>query len=191
MTDTGDWRNRRWEATHQRILATALELFDDFGFDQVSVARIATRAGVSVPTIYAHYPTKEHLVMALPTAEEISALLAGQPADLPVGERIRQAVRHVFAHMPPDAYEEMVVRWRIISRTPALRIRAAEFERATAGLVVENLPAVTGTEPGPVEVVQAGAYLAAYTAGLLAWADSNGERKLEETLDEAFRALSG
>ena len=36
-----------------------------------------------------------------------------------------------------------------------------------------------------------GAYFAAFTAGLLAWADSNGERKLEETLDEAFRALSG
>jgi hypothetical protein len=33
------------------------------------------------------------------------------------------------------------------------------------------------------------AYLAAYTSGLLAWADGNGERKLEELLDEAFQAL--
>ena len=33
------------------------------------------------------------------------------------------------------------------------------------------------------------AYLAAYTAGLLAWADSNGERKVEEPSHEAFDAL--
>ena len=35
------------------------------------------------------------------------------------------------------------------------------------------------------------AYLSAYTAGLLAWADGNGERKLEELIDEAFDALEG
>jgi hypothetical protein len=33
------------------------------------------------------------------------------------------------------------------------------------------------------------AYLSAYTAGLLAWADCNGAHKLEELVDEAFDAL--
>ena len=58
----------------------------------MSVGQIAAGAGVSVPTFYAHYQSKEHLVMQLPTAEELTALLATQPADLPVGERIRRAV---------------------------------------------------------------------------------------------------
>jgi hypothetical protein len=30
-----------------------------------------------------------------------------------------------------------------------------------------------------------------YTAALLEWADCNGERKLEELMDEAFGALDG
>jgi hypothetical protein len=108
-----------------------------------------------------------------------------------MGERIRRAVPQYIAGLPPDEHEEMFTRWRIIAGTPALRTRAAEFERATAGMFLETLPAVTGVTPGPVEVVQAGAYLAALTAALLAWADSNGERKLAETIDEAFGVLGG
>jgi AcrR family transcriptional regulator len=188
MTETPDVRNRRWEATHRRILEIALDLFSDFGFEKVSVGQIATRAGVSVPTFYAHYPSKEHVVMDPPSPAEVEALLATQPADLPVGERIRRAAGHLFAHLPPDAYEELETRWRIIARSPVLRTRAADFERQTAGMVAQLLAGPGGT-PGTAHVVQAGAYLAAYTAGLLAWADSNGERKLDETLDEAFRAL--
>lgn len=186
MTETSDWRKCRWDNTHRRILATALELFDDFGFDQVSVSRIATRAGVSVPTFYAHYPSKEHVVMALPTVEEVGALLATQPAELPIGERVRRAVGRMLEHMPPDVHDEMALRWRIIAATPSLRTRAAEFERETAGMVLQHV-----TPAGTTEVVQVGAHLSAYTAGLLAWADSDGRRELAETLDEAFRALSG
>ena len=50
-----------------------------------------------MPTFYAHYPSKEHIVMQLPTVEDIAAVIAGQPADLPVGERIRRAVPAWFA----------------------------------------------------------------------------------------------
>ncbi|WP_375539262.1 hypothetical protein [Blastococcus sp. TML/M2B] len=91
-----------------------------------------------------------------------------------------------FASMPPDEYEETLLRWRIIAGTPSLRRRAAEFERETAGMIVGALPT-----SGTAEVVQAGAYLAAFTTALLAWADSGGERKLDEVFDEAFGALGG
>ena len=190
VTDTSDWRYRRWETTHRRIFTTALALFEDFGYEQVSVGRIAQRAEVSVPTFYAHYPSKEHLIMALPTAEQVDALLASQPGDLPLGARIRRALPSFLAQLPPEATMEMSSRWRIIAATPALRTRAAEFERETAGMIVQSLARSSGRAPGPTEIVQAGAALVAYTAALLAWADSNGERTLEETLAEAFQALS-
>lgn len=190
MTGTSDCRSRRWEATHRRVFTTALALFQEYGFEKVSVSQIAGAAEVSVPTFYAHYPSKEHLIMALPTDGEIGALIASQPAVLAMGERIRRATALYIAGMPPDEYAEIFTRWQIIAGTPALRTRAAEFERATAGMVLESLPTPPGAAPGPVEVVQAGAYFAAFTAGLLAWADSGCERKLDEALDEAFRALS-
>ncbi len=176
--------------THRRILTIALALFEDFGFEQVSVGRIAQRAEVSVPTFYAHYPSKEHLIMALPTTDQVDALLASQPEDLPTGERLRRALPLFLAHMPPDAADEMWARWRIIAATPGLRTRAAEFERETAGMILQSLSRSSGRPPSATDVVQAGSVLVAYTTALLAWADSDGERKLEETLDEAFRALS-
>src|ERR671926_373422 len=70
----------------------------------------------------------------------------------------------------------------------AMRLRGAEYGRTTAGQVVQALPS-PGGGPLPPESIVAGAYLSAFTAALLAWADSNGERKLEDVLDEAFRTL--
>jgi AcrR family transcriptional regulator len=188
VTDAPDWRSRRWTATHDRIFRTALELFQEHGFEQVSVGQIAAGAGVSVPTFYAHYPSKEHVVMQLPTVEEIAALITTQPADLPVGERIRRAAPLWLAQWTPEIRQVQLARWRVIATTPALRTRAAEFERTTAGMVADALPTGdAGLRPGDAIVVNA--YLAAYTAGVLAWADGNGERKLEEHVDEAFQAL--
>jgi hypothetical protein len=55
-------------------------------------------------------------------------------------------------------------------------------------MVTDALPSEgAGLRPGDAVVVNA--YLSAFTAGVLAWADGNGERKLEELVSEAFDAL--
>jgi AcrR family transcriptional regulator len=189
VSDTQDWRTRRWDETHQRIYAAAMSLFEEHGFEQVNVGQIAARAAVSVPTFYAHYASKEHLVMQLPTAEEMDALLAGLPTELPVADRIRQAMPMWFASWTPEYREAQLARWRVIATTPALRTRAAEFERTTAGMVADAMPGRSGVTLAPADQVVINAYLSAFTMGMLAWADGHGERKLEEVIDEAFDAL--
>jgi AcrR family transcriptional regulator len=191
VTDTGDWRTRRWEATHQKIYDVALELFQEHGFERVSVGQIAAAAGVSVPTFYAHYPSKEHVIMRLPTAHDFAALLAGQPAELPIGERIRRAVPQWLATWTPEFRQDALARWRIIAATPALRTRAAEFERTSANVVSDALPTEPGRTLPPGDAIVVNAYMSAYTAALLAWADRDGEHKLEELMEEAFDALRG
>jgi AcrR family transcriptional regulator len=189
VSETQDRRARRWEETHQRIYATAMSLFEEHGFEHVNVGQIAAGAGVSVPTFYAHYPSKEHLVMQLPTAEEMHALLSTQSTDLPVADRIRNAMPQWFASWDAEFREAQLARWKVIAQTPALRTRAAEFERATAGMVADALPGRPGATLGPADKVVVNAYLSAFTLGMLAWADCNGEHKLEELIDEAFDAL--
>lgn len=184
-----DARRRRWQATHQRIYDVALALFQEHGFQKVSVGQIAAGAGVSVPTFYAHYPSKDHVVLQLPTAEEMTALMATQPAHLPISERIRRAAPEWFSTWTAEYREQQLARWRVIATTPSLRIRAAEFERAAAGMVADALPAAPEGELGAADRIVVNAHLAAYTAGILAWADGHGERKVEETVDEAFAAL--
>ena len=189
MSERGDWRSQKWEGTHRRIYETAMKLFQDEGFERVNVGQLAKAAGVSVPTFYAHYPSKEHIVMQLPTSEQMSALLSTQPADLPVATRLRRAAPMWFAQWGPEERAEMLARWKVIASTPALRTRAAEFERTTAGLVAGALPPGHSGPLTPAEAVVVMAHLAAFTSGLLAWADSDGERNLEQLVDEAFAAL--
>jgi AcrR family transcriptional regulator len=189
VTETVDWRARKRDETHQRIYETAMRLFEERGFEHVNVSQIAGAAGVSVPTFYAHFPSKEQIVIQLVPEGLIAEALADEPEDLPLGERIRRATPHFLAHWGPEARTDLLARWKIVARTPSLRLRAAEYERTTAGQVVSALPPATG--PLPPESVVASAYLSAFTAALLAWADSNGERELEDVLDEAFRALQG
>ena len=56
-------------------------------------------------------------------------------------------------------------------------------------MVADAFPAEPGATLRPADQIVVNAYLSAYTAGMLAWADCNGERKLEELVDEAFDAL--
>ena len=127
--------------------------------------------------------------MQLPTPQETASLLAAQPAELALGPRIRRMVAELTAGFSEEEVAELLARWRVIASSPTLRNRAAEFERTTATMVLESLTAATGRPVGPTDTVVAGAYLSAFTVGLLAWADSHGERKLLECIEEAFDAL--
>jgi AcrR family transcriptional regulator len=51
--------------TAERILETALELFNRLGEPNVSTTAIATELGISAGNLYYHYPAKEKLVNAL------------------------------------------------------------------------------------------------------------------------------
>ena len=190
MTDS-DWRSRRWDATHQRIYDAAMGLFAELGFERVNVGQIAGGAGVSVPTFYAHYPSKEHIVMQLPTTEQMAALLSTQPADRPLRERLVGIAPIWLGQWTPEERDDMLTRWQIIASTPALRTRAAEFERTTAEMIAAALAAEASTPPPQADVILVNAYMSAFTSALLAWADCAGEQKAEELMDEAFGALQG
>ena len=187
MGNSQDWRARKRDDTRRRIYDTALRLFQQHGFEAVSVGQIAEGAGVSVPTFYAHFPSKEHLVMQLPSAYDFAALLADQPTELALPDRFRRAVLLWMSQWPPEFRADALTRWRIVAATPSLRTRAAEFERATGGVVVDALPTPPGMRPADAIIVNA--YMSAFTAALLRWADGDGERKLEELVEEAFDAL--
>ena len=191
VSDTGDSRSRRWAATHRRIYETAMRLFREQGFERVNIGRLAAAAEVSVPTFYAHFPSKEHVIMQLPTAEQIASLIATQPADLPLGERLRRVVTEFFDRFSPEEWEETLDRWKIIAATPALRTRAAEFERTTADMLAGALRAEPGLSLTPAEAVVVNACMAAFTTGLLAWADSDGQEDVRTLVDAAIAAVQG
>ncbi|MFD6160621.1 TetR/AcrR family transcriptional regulator [Nocardia sp. NPDC060256] len=56
-------RERKKRRTREAIVEAAFTLFQESGFDGVSVADIAAAAEVSKPTLFAYFPTKEDLVL--------------------------------------------------------------------------------------------------------------------------------
>ncbi|WP_168714330.1 TetR/AcrR family transcriptional regulator, partial [Streptomyces sp. A1136] len=125
------------------MLAAARTAFAERGFERVNVGQIAAGGGVSVPTFYAHYPSKEHIVMQLPTTEQMVALLSTQPRELPLRDRLVGLASVWLALWGPEDRDDMLARWRIIASTPALRTRAAEFERTTAEMIAGALAGAT------------------------------------------------
>ncbi|UBU09117.1 TetR family transcriptional regulator [Nonomuraea gerenzanensis] len=60
MTGLRELQRRR---VHEAISTAAITLFLDRGFDEVSVAEVAAAAGVSKPTLFKYFASKEDLVL--------------------------------------------------------------------------------------------------------------------------------
>ena len=65
-------RERQVDSTRARLFRAALAEFRRVGFDRASIARIAREAGVSRPSFYFHFPTREHVLLELQWLEERS-----------------------------------------------------------------------------------------------------------------------
>lgn len=91
--------NSRREAgareTRRRIVAAARDLFVEFGYPTTTFAAIADEAGVSVQTVYAHFPSKRDLLK-----DVIDQAVAGD--DEPVAIPDRPEVAEILAEPSPE-----------------------------------------------------------------------------------------
>ena len=67
---------RNKEQSHERIIVAAKEEFLSCGFENASMRRIASSAGITVSGLYKHFPSKEEMFAALvqPMLDEFYAL---------------------------------------------------------------------------------------------------------------------
>jgi AcrR family transcriptional regulator len=189
VTGSGGRREENRRRTGERIYAAAMELYERHGFEKVTVNMIADAADVSVPTFYAHYPSKESMLMPLPTREELGAVFATQPRELPAADRARGVILTWLELLDRHQREPVLERWRIIAGTPSLRLRTAEFERATAALALDILRSENSGEIAPAVTVAVNALMSAYTQIVLRWADVDGSRDLLEIAHEVLAEL--
>ncbi len=149
---------RRGEALREHILDTAKLAFLEDGFERTSMDAIAARAETSKRSLYAHFPTKDALFLAV--VERIRALF---------GARMRTPAE--YAASPEDAVVRycgrflQLVRWSSVARM--LRLGIAEADRlpelaaglydvlfgATADDLAAHLVAALGLATGEAEAV--------------------------------------
>jgi AcrR family transcriptional regulator len=83
-----------------RVLVAALKLFAEHGYAGASVRDVAAAAGVKPATIYAHYPSKEHILAELCRVGHEEQYRSVRTAVLESGGEPRgQIVAYVRAHV--------------------------------------------------------------------------------------------
>lgn len=60
----GGLRDEHRELTRRKVLAAVLDLVADGSLDELSVPAVSRRSGVSVATIYRHFPSRDELLSA-------------------------------------------------------------------------------------------------------------------------------
>ncbi len=178
----------RRAATRQRLQKTALDLFTEKGFDEVTVEDVAAAAGVSHMTFYRNFPTKEAVVLDDPYDPIVAVAVAEQDPSLGVVERVRRGVMSAFGRL--DEPEDRAVRQkiRLAAHHPGLRARVWENNLRTEEVIVGALTA-SGT-PRLEASVAAGAVLGALTAALFDWAIDDAGGPLGQRIEFALNLLS-
>jgi AcrR family transcriptional regulator len=82
----------RWEpGARDRLVAAAVDLFTEQGYDATTVAQIAQRAGVTRSTFFRHFPDKREVLAA--GQDALCQLLSGGIADAPSSATPLEAIR--------------------------------------------------------------------------------------------------
>ena len=131
-------RERKKQRTRRLIRDTAVRLFMQRGFDQVTIAEIAREADVSEATVFNHFPTKEDLVYGQMEAFEQELLEAVRDRS-PGQSALAAYAGFVFAIrglMTEEQGPEQIAAWaRLVLESPALVSREHEiFAHHTAAL---------------------------------------------------------
>ena len=186
---TESLRDRRKRRTAEAIVAAALELFAERGFERTTVDQIAAAADISRRTFFRYFADKEELFFAEDERllEVVEGTLDAAPPGEPVLELARRATRALAARSTADP-QRRLARERLIAATPALQARRLaknlRWEQAIAARLVER-----GAGEQEALLVPKLA-MACFQTAYERWVRDPG-RDLPGLVDESFAALGG
>ena len=183
-------RERKKEATAERLREVALALVGERGFDAVSIDDIAAAADVSKTTFYRYFETKEDVVLgkASGTLEVLQAALDEQPLDVPAVAAARHAFRVLARSIQQDRAQKLAVD-RLTRSTPSLAARTLAHQAAWEELVRADVDRRDPDGDAFRRWLLAGQIMGAARSAVSWWLAEGAERELEDLVDEALAAL--
>ena len=168
----------------------ALRLFDDQGFDAVSMDDVAAAAGVSRRSLFRLFPNKAALVWG--GLDEFAArfreALRSRPADEPSAVALRAAYR-IGATFPDDAVEVTRHRLRVIRANPSLEHVGAATVTALTDEILRYVAERDGVTADDLAVAVRAHTLAAAASAALTWWALHGDGRPEDVVERALALL--
>jgi AcrR family transcriptional regulator len=174
-----------------RLQQAALDLYEQYGFDQVTTAEIAARAGVTERTFYRHFADKREVLFDRETTlrDALVAGVADAPRTLAPLPTLLWSFRSTVPLLAGNRRFSEPMR-RVIAATPALRERAHTKTAVLTEALATALRSRGASESTASLAAQIG--MAAFSHASAIWflhPDQNPDRLLCDTF-EHLRALT-
>ena len=176
--------------TFRRIQEEALRLFLEKGFGQTTVEEVAAAAGVSHMTVFRHFATKEALVVTDEFDYQMPAMIRSRPPEEPPAEALVNAFRQMLTQLTPEDWDRALKRMRLIISVPALNGAMWAHWMTSQDAATEALAEREGPEADVYRLrVIVAAVVGVGLSAAYTWAASDGERDLNELIDQSIATL--
>jgi len=149
-------RERKKLQTRRHIFEVARRLFDERGFESVTVAEVARAADVSEVTVFNYFPTKEDLFYGGMQffEEQLIEAVRSRPRGEPALKAFRRSLVGSVDGLASAQRQEAVVKAaRLMSASPSLMMREREIVDRYTRRLAEVLAGETNSDPLDVETM--------------------------------------
>jgi AcrR family transcriptional regulator len=148
MDSATSLRERKKADTRRRLMAAALRLFAERGFDETTVEEIAAAADVASRTFFRYFPAKVDVLFA--DHDDLVGLLrdtlATRPPDEPILEAVRRATLAAIDRVLADP-ELFLTRSRLVTTVATARACSRLLDADYEDVIAAAVAAERGTDP--------------------------------------------
>jgi AcrR family transcriptional regulator len=190
VTEKPGLRERQRAAAIRRIQEAALDLFDERGFENVTIEEIAETAEVSPSSVYRYLGTKEGIVLYDEFDFRLIDAVEAELASHPPVEAVRRALASVMAAFFGRDEELARRKLRYAFENPHLHAAMTQQVDQFSQLVADALARATGRTSGELDIqVIASTLVWALTGAARIWHGEGYTRPLQSLLDEALAVV--
>jgi AcrR family transcriptional regulator len=170
-----------------RIQSVALDLFEERGFDAVTIEEIAAASEVSPSSVYRYFGTKEQVVLWDESEALLRRLAAAATVDPVPLAGLRRVIMAALDGFAPEDERRLVRRLRLAATTPSLEQATVAYTYSAARVLEDVLARQLRR---PVEDLDVQVFAHALAGGLLGmfhhWQGTDFREPMRDVVKRVF-----
>jgi len=184
-------RERKAKKSRETIIAKAMELFSQNGYEATKMEAIAEAAELSPSTLYRYYPTKDSIVLAsfMANSQKFAEVFADRVKEMPVERSLAEAIFAVLAIEDSNPKHALMVR-NLLRESLNVRARLWDYLGEQQRQLSSQLAAAIGTtSDDPRAILTARIALEIVLASADIWRSGGGRVSSRRTAEGLMNLL--